>query len=266
MFPGACLVAAWSFYLIGTQSFYAATFSLNPSADAFVTTGPGGGLSSSNYGGAGTLAVAAPGLSQGEFQSVLQFNLAAAKTSFDALFGPGQWSIQSITLQLTATPANNPIYNPPAAGQFTISWMQNDSWLEGTGSPNSPGATGITYSSLLTLLSGSDENLGLFSLSGATNGASPYTLGLSSSFAADVLAGNNVSLRLFAADTTVSGVFNSRNFGTVANRPLLTIEAVPEPAVPAMVVVGLSLLAVVRRVTRRSGGGISSVRALDDRC
>ena len=180
----AFLVSAWSFYLIGTQSFYAATFSLNPFADAFVTTGPGGSLSSSNYGGAGTLSLAAPGLPKGEFQSVLQFNLAGAKTSFDTLFGVGQWNIQSITLQLTAAPANNAIYNTPAAGQVDVSWMQNDSWLEGNGNPNSPAATGITYNSLLALLTGADENLGLFPFSGATNGASLYNLGVTPGFAA----------------------------------------------------------------------------------
>src|SRR5262249_9801724 len=89
----------------------ASSFSLNPSADAFVTTGPTGNLLNSNYGGAGPLSVAAPGLSQGEFQSLLQFNLSAAKTSFDSQFGVGQWTIQSVTLQFTAAPPNNSIFN-----------------------------------------------------------------------------------------------------------------------------------------------------------
>src|SRR5438105_6099193 len=53
----------------------ATTFSLNPGADAFVTTGSSGNLKNNNYGGAGALSVAAPNLSQGEFQSVLQFGL-----------------------------------------------------------------------------------------------------------------------------------------------------------------------------------------------
>src|SRR6266404_5777901 len=101
----------------------AASFSLNPSADAFVTTGPSGNLSISNYGGAGALSVASPDLPQGEFQSVLQFGLSGAKSSFDAQFGIGQWSIQSVTLQLTATSPNNAIFNASAAGQFGISWM-----------------------------------------------------------------------------------------------------------------------------------------------
>src|SRR5262252_5814947 len=106
------------------RSGWAATFSLNPGADAFVTTGPSGNLSSSNYGGGGALSVAAPGLSQGEFQSVLQFSLAGAKSSFDSQFGAGQWSVHSVSLQLTAAAPNNPIFNASSAGQFSISWMQ----------------------------------------------------------------------------------------------------------------------------------------------
>src|SRR2546423_14819172 len=61
----------------------AATFSLNPGADAFVTTGPTGNLKNNNYGGAGAVSVAAPNLSQGEFQSVLQFGPSGAHASFD---------------------------------------------------------------------------------------------------------------------------------------------------------------------------------------
>src|SRR6266850_6678261 len=101
----------------------AATFSLNPGADAFVASGPSGNLKNNNYGGAGGLSVAAPNLSQGEFQSVLQFSLSGAKSSFDSQFGAGQWSIQSVTLQLTAAAPNNAIFNASAAGQLGISWM-----------------------------------------------------------------------------------------------------------------------------------------------
>ena len=101
-----------------------------------------------NYGGAGSISLAAPGLPQGELQSVLQFNLGGALSEFDAQFGAGQWSIQSVTLQLTAASANNSIFNTSAAGTFGISWMQNDSWQEGTGTFAAPGASGITFGSL----------------------------------------------------------------------------------------------------------------------
>src|SRR5215467_14010309 len=146
----------------------AATFTLNPSADAFVTTGPTSNLVNSNYGGAGALSVAAPGSAQGEFQSVLQFGLSGAKSSFDSQFGAGQWSVQTITLQLTAGPPNNPIFNTNAAGQFAISFMQNNSWTEGTGTPQAPTTTGITFSTVSNFVSASDELLGTFSFGGGT--------------------------------------------------------------------------------------------------
>jgi len=230
----------------------AATFTLNPSADAFVTTGPSGNLSANNYGGAGALSVAAPGLAQGEFQSVLQFGLSGAKSSFDAQFGAGQWSIQSVTLQLTATAPNNGIFNASGAGQFGISWMQNDGWTEGSGTPQSPTTTGVTFSTLSSFTGPADESLGTFSFNGATSGSSTYSLSLTPSFVADVLAGNAASLRLFAADTGVSYLCDSRSFGTVGARPLLTLVAVPEPGTGALLVLGAAL--VGRRMRRPTYG------------
>jgi hypothetical protein len=239
------------FSLLATLPIWAASSSLNPSADAFVTTGPTGNLSNNNYGGAGAVSIAAPNLSQGEFQSVLQFNLASVKSAFDGQFGVGQWSIQSISLQLTATAPNNAIFNSSAAGQFSISWMQNDGWTEGTGTPQTPTTTGLTFSTLNTFLSPADENLGTFNFNGTTSGNTTYTLGLTPSFSADILAGNTVSFRMFAADTSVSALFDSRSFGTASARPSLTITAVPEPASIALGLTGLCVL--TRRNSSRLG-------------
>jgi hypothetical protein len=60
--PCKTAVAAATLALSLAFSAHAATFTLNPSADAFVTTGPTGNLSGNNYGGAGALSVAALGL------------------------------------------------------------------------------------------------------------------------------------------------------------------------------------------------------------
>jgi hypothetical protein len=226
----------------------AASFSANPTADAFVTTGPSGNLSGNNYGGAGSVSVSAPGLPQGEFQSVLRFDLAAAAASFDAAYGAGQWSVQSVTLQLTAAAAGNAIFNTPAAGQLAFSWMQNDGWTEGTGNPAAPTTNGITFTSLQsTYLGAGDQALGTFAFSGATSGAFNYGLALTSGLLGDVLGGSDLSLRLLAADSTVSGVFNSRSFGTTSARPLLTVVAVPEPDPLALAGFGLVLIAAWRR-------------------
>ena len=128
-----------------------------------------------------------------------------------------------------AVSLGDPDFNASAAGQFAVSWMQNDGWTEGTGTPQAPTTTGITFSTLSSFLTGADENLGSFSFNGATSGNSTNGLSLTSLFSADVLAGNAVSLRVSAADAAVSYLFDSRSFSTVSARPLLTITAVPEP-------------------------------------
>src|SRR5262249_35024834 len=127
--------------------------------------------------------------------------------------------------------------------QFSISWMQNDGWTEGTGTPQAPTSTGLTFSTLNTFLSPADETLGTFNFNGSTSGNSTYTLGLTPSFSADVLAGNTISFRMLATDSTVSAVFDSRTFGIASARPLLTIIAVPEPASLGLCLVGLCFLA-----------------------
>ena len=127
---------------------HAATFSTTPVADAYVATGAGGELSTNNYGGGGALGLAAAGLPLGEFQSVIKFGLSSARNSFDGQFGAGLWTVQSVTLQLTASPHNNPIYNEIAPGQFNVSLMQNNFWLEGTGNGSTPTTDGITFESL----------------------------------------------------------------------------------------------------------------------
>ena len=69
--------------------------------------------------------------------------------------------------------------------------MQSDSWAEGTGTPASPGSTGITFTSLQSAFIGvDDEALGTFAYDGSTSGSFSYSLGLSPGFSADVLAGN----------------------------------------------------------------------------
>ena len=221
----------------------AVTFATNAFADAFVTPGINGNLANNNYGGAGALAVAASGLPQGAFQSVVQFNLGGARSAFDTQFGAGHWSFQSVTLQLSAQPANNALFNAPSAGQFGVSWMQNDSWQEGAGAPGAPASSGLTFASLqASVIQPGDENLGTFGYNGAANGTVSFSLGLTPGFTADLVAGDNVSLRLFAADGSVSGIFSSRNFGTASGRPLLSVVAVPEPGVRALIGSGLLLL------------------------
>jgi len=251
------LAAALSFLgIVLTQplTVEGAAVNLNPIADAFVTTGPPtNNLTLNNYGGGGALGLSAAGSSKGEFQSVLRFDTSSAKSSFDSLYGAGLWSLESVTLQLTAASPNNALFNANSAGAFGVSWMQNDGWTEGAGTPNAPTTTGITFSSLQAVFinPSADEALGAFNYDGSNSGTFLYTLNMPSGFASDLLAGDFVSLRLSAADSAVSYFFDSRSFGTVAGRPLLSINAVPEPGTVALLVLGGLLGAVLEWKRRR---------------
>ena len=244
-------LAIFHLCLLPTLQSWSASFTLNPSADAFVTTGgPTFNLVSNNYGGAGALSIAAPGSPKGEFQSVMMFNFAAAKSSFDTQFGAGQWSIQSVTLTLSNALPNNAIFNASAAGQFAVSWMQNDSWVEGTGTPAAPSPTGINFSTISNFVSAGDQSLGTFSYNGASTGTASYSLNLASGLTGDVLLGSLASFRFFAADNSVSYLFNSENFQG-AGRPILTVVAVPEPAALALGTLGLAMADCRRRAYQR---------------
>jgi hypothetical protein len=225
----------------------AAAFDVSPVADAFVTSANPAG----NYGGGGGIAVSAAGLPQGELQSLLRFDLAAAKASFDATHGANQWALSSAALKLTAALPGNPVFNTSDAGTIAVQWMQNDAWVEGSGTPSVPGATGVTFGTLASFLSGGDQPLGTFAFSGATSGTNTYPLTLASGLNADAAGGALASLRLLAGDANVSGVFNSRTFGVAASRPVLVLEAVRVPEPAAGVLVGGALLGMMSGRRRR---------------
>ncbi|HUR46236.1 MAG TPA: hypothetical protein VMZ27_10205, partial [Candidatus Saccharimonadales bacterium] len=229
----------------------AATYTSIASSDAFVATGPTGNLSANNYGGGGALAVAAPGLPNGEFQSVIRFDLSGARASLDAQYGAGQWSLQSISLQLTSSPHNNTIYNDIAAGRFGVSLMQNSSWTEGTGNASNPSSTGINYNSLQGVyITPGDQALGIYNFDGGTSGAKTYDLN-ASTLSSAVLSGGIASLRLYAADSSVSYLFSSRA-QQPPNQPELLITAVPEPTGLALLAVAAGLLVVRMKSTQRT--------------
>lgn len=233
-------------------------FSSQPIADAFVTPGATGSLSSSNFGAAGSLAIAAADLPQGQFQSVLKYDLSSELNAFNLQFGVGQWTVQSVTLTLTASPHGNPIFNPFAAGMFDISLMQSNSWVEGTGTGGIPTSDGISFNSLENtyINSATDQALGTFSFAGNSSGANSYSLDPSSGLMADIMGGDDLSLRLFAADNGVSYLFNSRNIsGPLSAEPTLTVDAevVPEPKSVALCAAALAMLWAVQAFRRWKG-------------
>src|SRR5215471_10026729 len=79
----------------------------SPSADAFLAVGSpgnpvGSDLTSLNFGGAGTLAIAPGGSAKGQMDSVLRFNFAGAVSQFNSTYGAGNWQINGLTLRLAS--------------------------------------------------------------------------------------------------------------------------------------------------------------------
>jgi hypothetical protein len=247
-FPTAAVLGAVLSWLPHPAA--ADTFTMAPIADAFVATGPTGNLSGDNFGAAGALAVASASLAQGEFQTVIQFNLSAAATAFNSEYGVGNWTIQSVSLDLTASSHPNSIFNAPAAGMFGISLMQNNSWVEGTGTGGSPTTDGITYNSLTGVYvnNATDQALGTFNFGGQTSGENSYLLALASGLISDTQNGGDMSLRLFPDDNDVSYLFSSR---MAANGPELVINAVPEPDILSLMAAGATALCLGRFMGKR---------------
>jgi len=158
-----------------------------------------------------------------------------------------------VTLQLTSSPHNNAIFNNIAAGQFNVSLMQNDSWVEGTGTGGIPTSDGISFSTLQsTYINGAtDQALGTFSFPGGSSGQNSYVLTLSSGLVGDVTSGGDLSLRLFAADSAVSYLMTSRS-GTSTARPDILVQAVavPEPSTIVLCGAALVILWLVQMVKR----------------
>lgn len=234
--------------VITPTTAWAVTAAIPAAADAFVTSE----FPANNYGGAGAISVSAAGTSGRELFTVLRFDLASTLSSFNQAFGSGNWVLDGASLQLTATSANNQIFNPAAAGQIGADWLADDSWLEGTGSPM-PGnvSPGISFDTYPALVAGGSEGLGLLAFDGSTSDTATYDLTISPGFLADVQAGNLLSILLSPGDAVVSGVFNSRNFVVSANRPYLILSAVQVPESATTALVGIAIIGMLSK--RRFG-------------
>ena len=226
---------------------------LTPTQDSFVSQVN----TANNYGGAGALEISSsqnPPNTNGEYDALMEFNLTSAITQFNSAFGPGQWTIQSMTLKLTNTSPNNGIFNANTSGSFNLNWMSSvtssNNWVEGTGTPASPGITGITAGtgagSLSSFQTG-DEPLGTYTYTGSNTGSNTYTLGSPSGFLSSVTAGNIVSIDILPVESSNLSMLVSSRSG--ANAPVLAVTAVPEPASVALLF-GSALLAGSRRRRR----------------
>jgi hypothetical protein len=242
--------------LLASVASAATVVTIQPSAttpnsgDAYLRAAAG----ASNFGAAGALVVSGSGAANtnGQFASLLKFDLATAKTAFDAAYGAGGWTLDGIQLQLTATSPANPTFNANAAGLVLVEWLADDSWLENAITWNGMAAlvgNAITWNGMAALVGAGNESLGSLGYTGASSGSQVASLTASSGFTTDLQNGSTASFRLAAGDADVSMVVNARNFGTAASRPalILSASAVPEPSRVILVATGLMCLARRRR-------------------
>lgn len=216
------------------QSFTAPA--IIPVSDSFVSANN----PNSNYGAAGALEVSAPSAANGQDLTYMQFNLSSTQSAVTADLG-SHWTVSSITLQLTETSPNNGIFNTNAAGQFAVEWIDNNTWTEGAGTPNSPGNSGITYNNQPS--APDDALVGTFSYNGGT-GSATYTLPVIAGELSNIENGSLMTLEILPNDDVVSYLFNSRSG---ASHPTLTASAmVPEPTSLGLIL-GSGLLLMRRR-------------------
>ena len=163
----------------------------------------------------------------------------------------GGWSINSIALQLTTSTVTNAIFNASQPGTFDVKWISSNSWVEGTGTPNTPATTGVKWTDFAGLTSGAQAE-GVFNVTNVGDGVTAnYTLTPSSSLLTEVFSGSQASLALTAdpTDSSMSALFNTRNFGTASRRPALIITAsavaAPEPGRGMLLMLGT--LCILRR-------------------
>lgn len=248
------------FVFIIVSSVRAAFFTNSASADAFVRSN----APTLNYGGAGSLSVSGPtatngsGVVNGASDSFIRFNTAAMVANFNSVFGAGNWAVSGAKLRVTETAAPaNAIFNR-GIGAFEIRWIANTSWTEGTGNPNTPQTTGITYNSEPTLLtSGTDVSLGIFTNAGADVTLS-FSLPLPTVFVNNLGAGGEVGFFLTAIDAGTGFTFDSRSFVTNSARPFLEISAAPRPGITG---ISLSETNLVLSATNGVAGGTYLVLA-----
>jgi hypothetical protein len=225
-----------------------ASVSVTPAADAFVRSlAP-----QSNFGAAGALAVSGSGAVNGSgqqnglFDSLLRFPLAGVASSFNASFGTNGWVVMGATLTVTesATP-NNAVFNRGIRA-FEIRWIASDTWVEGSGTPNSPAADGVVYLDLSWVLNPAlDLSLGRFTNSGVSGPVS-FPLPPAEPVVSTLSTGGNLNLYVTAASAPVGFTFNSRNFGTSSAWPSLQMTAAVKPVavIKSVAAVGTNQVAI----------------------
>lgn len=269
-YMGLALLAplAWS----ALPAMASTTVSTEATSDTFLTNDTR--YINSNMSSYGAMMISAPltdtvqGISQARtMETLVAYNTASAKASFDATYGVGMWEVTDVKVKfytnfdIIGVPANNNQFNVPAAGAFNLAYFANDSWFN----PATAGATGLSNSNLTwnsvygggtyTGLFTGEQNLGTYTYTGGTtNGTtdcysvpdscSPryWDLSLSSGLLTDIGNGGYVSIHGTAADDKVTYLINQMTKPGAHPQIYITadaIPAVPEPATWLMSIVGV---------------------------
>jgi len=257
---------------ICTSAAVAATHTLLPTGDAFVRAAE----PTLNYGAAGALAVAGDsavngsGQPQGRFDTLMMFDTGDAVAAFDAAFGPASWVITAAELRvLEDGDPNNSIFNR-GVGDFEVSWLDNDDWVEGPGVPRAPvvgSGNEITYNLLQTMVASSTEaSLGTFSNTGLDEDHA-YVLSVGSGgFLADLAAPGDVTLHLAPVSEAIGFTVGSLKLGAFEGPRLVLTAGPPVPAVShwGLMIMTLLLGSAGAFVMHRRRPSIALVAAVRD--
>ena len=186
-------------------------------------------------------------------QALVGFDASSIKTSFDAQYGSGNWTISSISLTLKSdtytvgTQPGNTQFNKINSGSFALYWSSNDTWTE----------SGVTWNNSASYLT-TTESLGTFNYPGGSI-AMTWSLSLTSGILNDIYNGNTLSIwGAPTAGSQVAYLFNTNDYvpsgGSAGDyAPVLSVKAVPEPTSAALLLLGLLPGAWVLRSRQRAG-------------